>query len=433
MSGKTRTIEVDTLARVEGEGALTLRIHGERLLSAEFRIYEPPRFFEAFLRGRDFREAPDVTARICGICPIAYMLGASQAMEMACGVHVDGTLRELRRLIYCGEWIESHVLHMFLLHLPDFLGVPDAVALAATHGELVKAALRVKKLGNEIMRVVGGREIHPVNLRVGGFYRAPGRTALRALLPEIDWSLGAMRDALDRLAGLDFPDFNTDYEFVSLRHADEYPITEGRLLSSKGVDLPVAGGYDELLTETHVRHSTALQSRRSDSGTPVHFGPLARVNLNRDRLPGELAELAERVGLGEMCGNPFKAILARGIEVLYALQEAARLIEHYREPEAAALDVTPRAGTGYGATEAPRGICYHRYTIDAAGLIEDAKIVAPTSVNQRQIEADLFHFAEVRLDQDDDILRHGCEQLIRNYDPCISCSTHFLDLRRVRL
>lgn len=428
-TSRTRVIEVDTLARVEGEGALTLRVRGEQLLGVEFRIFEPPRFFEAFLRGRDFREVPDITARICGICPIAYMMGASQALEDVCGVTVDGPLRALRRLIYCGEWIESHVLHMFLLHLPDFLGVPDAVALAATHREAVTQALRVKKLGNEIMRAVGGREIHPVNLQLGGFYRAPERSRLAALLPEIEWSEAALRHLLDVLAALHFPAFEVDYEFMALRHPDEYAIDRGeQLVTSTGIVAPLSG-YDALLTENHVRHSTALQSRRADTGTPVHLGPLARVNLNRAQLPAQLRALAEALGLPPDCRNPFKAILARGIEVLYALGEARRLIEAYREPAAPAVTVEPRAGTGFGATEAPRGICYHRYAIDAGGQVLDAKIVAPTSVNQRQIEADLYRFAATRLALPDAELRHDCEQLIRNYDPCISCSTHFLDLR----
>lgn len=425
---RTRRIEVGTLARVEGEGALTLRVRGDRLLDVQLRIYEPPRFFEALLRGRDFREAPDISARICGICPIAYQLGAAQAMEDACGVQVGAGLRALRRLIYCGEWIESHALHVFLLHLPDFLGMPDAVALAeAGHRDTVQAALRIRKLGNALMRVIGGREIHPVNLKVGGFWRAPDAEALQALLPDIGQATDAMLRQLDQLTRLAFPDFTVDCEFLALRHDEEYAITEGRLVSSRGVDLPLEG-YDGLLTETHVRHSTALQSQRSDGGTPVHVGPLARLHLNRDRLPPELARLAGQIGLEPGCRNPFKSLLAHVIEVLYALGEARRLIDEYRVPEAPAIDCPPRAGTGYGATEAPRGLCYHRYTLAADGVITDAKIVAPTSVNQRQIEADLHEYAASRLDQSDERLRHGCERLIRSYDPCISCSTHFLTL-----
>ena len=198
--------------------------------------------------------------------------------------------RALRRLIYCGEWIESHALHVFLLHLPDFLGMPDAVALAeAGHRDTVQAALRIRKLGNALMRVIGGREIHPVNLKVGGFWRAPDAEALQALLPDIGQASDAMLRQLDRLTRLAFPDFTVDCEFLALRHDEEYAITEGRLVSSRGIDLPLEG-YDGLLTETHVRHSTALQSQRSDGGTPVHVGPLARLHLNRDRLPPDLGE-----------------------------------------------------------------------------------------------------------------------------------------------
>ncbi|MCB9754611.1 MAG: nickel-dependent hydrogenase large subunit [Myxococcales bacterium] len=424
--GKSKTIKVDYLARVEGEGSLYLKIRDGAVEDAKLKIFEPPRFFEAFLRGRDFREAPDITARICGICPVAYLMSACHAMESVCGVRVDGQLRALRRLLYCGEWIESHGLHVFMLHAPDFYGFDDAVAMAKAHPELVQRGLRLKKLGNAIMTALGGREVHPINIKLGGFYRAPRRRELDALRGELEWAREFTAVALARLKELEFPDFERDYEFMGLRHPSEYPLNEGRLVSSAGVDEPISR-YDCVLREVHVAHSTSLQSRRVGGG-PVHMGPMARYALNHDKLPPEVQQLARDAGLGARCQNPFQSVLVRMVEIAYAVHEAARIIAEYAEPDAPAIAVEPRAGTGYGATEAPRGVCYQRYTIDDAGVITDCKIVAPTSVNQAVIEEDLRVFAGARAELPDEQLRWQCEQAIRNYDPCISCSCHFLKL-----
>ncbi|MGK2940228.1 MAG: Ni/Fe hydrogenase subunit alpha [Immundisolibacter sp.] len=426
MSEGTRTIEVNYLARVEGEGALHLRIEQDRLVAAQLRIFEPPRFFEALLRGRDFREAPDITARICGICPVAYLMSACAAMEDLCGVEVSAPIADLRRLLYCGEWIESHVLHIFMLHLPDFMGYPDAVSIARDHPELVRMGLRLKKAGNAIVALLGGREIHPINVRLGGFYRAPKRADLLALRAELEWALGAAEQTVARVSALAFPDFERDYEFVALRHPEHYPMNTGRLVSSRGVDLPVTG-YDDYLHEHHEVHSTALQSRTASGGV-VHLGPLARYALNRDRLTPRARAAADAAGLGAQVCNPFRSIVVRAVEVVLAFEEALRLVDAYREFDPPALPVELRPGVGYGATEAPRGTLYHRYTVDQDGLITDAKIVAPTAVNQAVIEADLRHYLEPNLHLPDDTLRGVCETAIRNYDPCISCSAHFLKL-----
>ena len=423
---KTRTIEVGYLARVEGEGSLLLKIRDGQVEEAKLSIFEPPRFFEGFLRGRDFREAPDITQRICGICPVAYLMSACHAMESLCGVTVDGALRELRRLLYCGEWIESHALHVFMLHAPDFLGYEDAVTMAKDHPELVRNALRLKKLGNAIIAKLGGREIHPINVRVGGFYRVPRRSELAELSPELAWARQIVPQMVDVVRDFPFPDFERDYDLLSLQHPDEYPLNEGRLVSTRGLDRPM-DEYDEVLTEHQVVHSTSLHSSVA-GGTVAHLGPLARYANNFDRLHPGARAVAERAGLGAVCRNPFRSILVRLVEIAYAIEEAERIIAAYQRPPAPALDVQPRAGTGYGATEAPRGICYQRYTIDDDGIITDCKIVAPTSVNQGVIEEDLRVFAQAHTELPDDRLQWQCEQAIRNYDPCISCSAHFLKL-----
>ena len=428
---KRKTIKVDYLARVEGEGALYIKLKGRGVEEVRLEIFEPPRFFEALLRGRDFTEAPDITARICGICPIAYLLGASKAMEDACGVEVTGPLNLLRRLIYCGEWIESHALHLFMLHAPDFLGYQDAVQMAQDHSELVQRGLRLKKIGNDIMGLLGGREIHPINLRVGGFSKVSGKKELKTLKEDLQWGLEAALETVRWAATLPFPEFEQEYEFVAMRNEEEYAIVDGRLQSNKGIDCPVSR-YDDHLIEEHVAHSTALHTVVADRDACV-LGPLARFSLNFDALSPLAQEAAREAGLGTTCSNPFKSIIVRGVEILYAFEEALRLIDAYEMPDAPAVPVEPRAGTGHGATEAPRGICYHRYAIDDSGTITDAKIVSPTAANQKTIERDLWQFIPERVDLPDEELRWQCEQAVRNYDPCISCSTHFLKLKVDRL
>lgn len=428
MAGKT--IKVDYLARVEGEGAFKVVVRDGAVQSAELRIFEPPRFFEAFLRGRNFTEAPDITARICGICPVAYQMSAVHAMEDALGVRVTGPLRELRRLLYCGEWIESHTLHIYMLHAPDFLGYASAIDMARDHGDAVRCGLDLKKAGNKIMQLLGGREIHPINVRVGGFYRIPRKRELTALAEKLKWARELALKTVTWVAGFDFPERERDYVFVSLSNPGEYPIDEGRIVSNHGLDIAVAA-YDDHFEESHVERSNALYSHLRGGGAYL-VGPLARYNLNFDRLSPLARGTAQEVGLGPACTNPYRSIIVRAIEVLYACDEALRLIDSYEEPDRPAVAVEPRAATGCGATEAPRGLLYHRYRLNADGTIAEARIVPPTSQNQTSIEEDLVSFIGGFLDLPDEALRHRCEQTIRNYDPCISCATHFLRLEMDR-
>jgi sulfhydrogenase subunit alpha len=424
MSRNSKTIRVDYLARVEGEGALYVKIKENKVIDVKLKIFEPPRFFEAFLRGRSFTEAPDITARICGICPIAYQMSSCHAMEDACGVRVDGQLRALRRLIYCGEWIESHILHVAMLHAPDFLGYESAIHMAKDHPDLVQKALKLKKIGNELVAFLGGREIHPINVRVGGFYKVPTKSELQSLVEDLKWARDAAYDLVRWAGALEFPDFEQDYEFVALRHPDEYPFNEGRLVSTKGLDIAIRE-YEEHFVEEHVEHSNALHSVIKGRGN-YFVGPLARYNINFDKLPRSVQKAAKDAGLGPVCKNPFKSIIVRSIETLYACEEALRIISEYEMPERPYVEVQPRAGVGCGCTEAPRGILYHRYRIDDTGTILDAKIVPPTSQNQKTIESDLWHFVPKNINLSKEQLTWKCEQAIRNYDPCISCATHFL-------
>lgn len=430
MSDAARTITVKALARVEGEGGLTIRLKDGVPESVELRIFEPPRFYEAFLRGRSALEAPDVTARICGICPVAYQMSSVHAIEKIFGVAASPEIRALRRLLYCGEWIESHCLHIYLLHAPDFLGYESAMAMAKASDELaavVRRGLRMKKAGNEILRVVGGREIHPINVKVGGFFRAPTHAELRDLVNELTWGRDAAMETVRWTARLPVPEFEGNYEFVSLRHADEYPMNEGRLLSSAGLNAPQEAFADHF-EEYQVPHSTALQSRRKGGGA-YFVGPLARWTLNFDRAPAIVQQAAKETGVVFPVRKPALSIVARALEVLLAFDEALRMINEYRPPAPPAVEFTPCAGVGAAITEAPRGLLYQRYETDDGGLIRGATIIPPTSQNQAQMEHDLLRLAPSIASLPDADAGLRAEKAIRHYDPCISCSTHFLKLK----
>ncbi len=432
MTHKTIDLHVPTLTRVEGEGAMHVTVTDGRVDDIRLEIYEPPRFFEAFLRGRRYPEPVDITARICGICPVAYQMSACHALESIVDVRPGGAIRELRRLLYCGEWIESHVLHMAFLHAPDFVGVDSGIEIARRHPELMDEVLHLKKTGNRIIEVVGGRPIHPVNVRLGGFYRAPTRPELAALRDDLERARAGAIALLRWASTFEFPvvpgRLASDTEYVSLRHGGEYPFNEGRIVSNLGLDLDVAT-FGERIREYQVEHSTALHATIADAaGRPRHFqaGPLARWMNNADVVPDSVRSFAEEIGVAEVETNPFRSILVRGLEVLWAVEESQRIISAYRPPSSPAAHVPQPVGVGHGCTEAPRGILYHRYEIDAEGLIADAVIIPPTSQNQDAIERDLRDFVASHLDLDDEALGHRCEQVIRNYDPCISCATHFL-------
>lgn len=428
-ANSTRTIAIGTIARVEGEGALRVTVKQGAVHDVELRIFEPPRFFEAFLQGQHYEEVPDIVARICGICPVAYQMSAVHAIERIFGLRVEGPLRDLRRLLYCGEWIESHALHVYLLQAPDFLGYESGIAMAKDHAAAVTRGLRIKKAGNALMTLLGGRSVHPVSVKVGGFSRVPSRRELEGLRDELLRARDAAIDTIRWVVSFSYPDFVPDYTFVALRHDEEYPFNEGRIVSSNGLDI-TADEFDRHFEEQQVPHSTALHCRLN--GASYQVGPLARVNLNHDRLPPAVMAALKEAGLSLPLCNPFQGIVARSVEMLYALEEALRLIDCYEPPPAPALPVTIRAGVGMACTEAPRGILYHCYRIDQHGVIREAKIVPPTSQNQGRIEQDLRLFLPRLLHQPDDVIALACEKVIRCYDPCISCATHFLKLELQR-
>ncbi|RYV50823.1 Ni/Fe hydrogenase subunit alpha [Pengzhenrongella frigida] len=421
-----QVLHVGTLSRVEGEGGMHLEIHDGHVGAVELRIFEPPRFYEAFLRGRSWTEPPDITARICGICPVAYQFSACNALEDACGVSVPDTIRTMRRLLYCGEWIESHALHIYLLHAPDFLGYPGGIEMAKDHPAAVEQGLRLKKVGNELMTLVGGRSVHPINVKLGGFYRMPTVAELGGLRPALERGLEDALATVRLVSTFDFPDLEQPYTYLSLRPEQGYPIESGSVVTTAGTAFDVRD-FPEHITEHHVAHSNALHASL-DGGGPYVVGPLARYTLNFDRLSPLAQQAAREAGLGETCRNPFRSIIVRSVELVEVFSEALRIIDAWRDGTAPSVPVPARAGEGFGATEAPRGVLFHRYRLDDDGTILDAQIVPPTSQNQPSIEADMRTLAESWLELSDHDLSHRCEAAIRNYDPCISCATHFLDL-----
>jgi coenzyme F420-reducing hydrogenase alpha subunit len=421
----SRTISAEGISRVEGEGSLRVRVQDGRVVDVALDIFEPPRYFEALLVGRHFTEAPDITARICGICPVAYQMSACLAMEDACGVVVDERIEALRRLLYCGEWIQSHALHIYLLHAPDFLGCADAVELADLDPIGVTRGLDIKRTGNLVMQTVGGRAVHPVNVRVGGFYRSPELDSIRALAEPLRRARDAALETVEWVAGFEFPDVTSEYRFVALDQSDRYAIDGGRP-SLDGHTLSAAQ-FAEIAVEEHVERSTALHAKL-DGRDRYLTGPLARFALNASRLPEVARDAAAAAGLYAPCVNPFRSIVVRAVELVFACDEALRLVERYEPPVQPAIEVVARAATGTAATEAPRGLLLHQYDIDDDGIIRRARIMPPTSQNQLSIEDDLRRVVENGLSLDDEELQWRCEQAVRNHDPCISCAAHFLDL-----
>lgn len=425
MTESTRTLSVGTLTRVEGEGALHVTLKDGALQSVQLNIYEPPRFFEAFLRGRAHTEPPDLTARVCGICPVAYQISACNAIEDACGVRVDDELVALRRLLYCGEWIHSHVLHIYLLHAPDFLGYPDIIGMSRDHAQDVERGLALKKAGNQLMEFVGGRAIHPINVRLGGFYSVPTRSDFKPIAEVLRRALDNALATVEWVSGFEFPDLELDHEFVALAAPGRYPIEDGTIARSAGPPFPVAD-FTAHVAESQVPYSTALHATL-DGGRYL-TGPLARFSLNSAALSPVAAQAAARAGLSAECRNPFRSIVVRAVEVVYAIEEALRIIDGYQRPARPFVEVPARPGVGHGVSEAPRGLLYHRYRIGEDGLVAAATLIPPTSQNQAAIEADLARLVSANLSRDDAALTALCEQLIRSYDPCISCSAHFLKL-----
>lgn len=421
-------IKVSRLTRVEGEGALYVKVSKEDIERVEVRIFEPTRFFEAFLRGRKWYEVPDITARVCGICPIAYVMSSSRALEKILGIRVPEEITMLRKIMYLGEWIFSHIIHVVFMHAPDFLGLKSAFELIEKVPEVFRLALKVKKFGRKVMEVIGGREVHPVSFRVGGLYRIIRKEELLRLRKNINEVKVSAEKILRWVLELNVPNYRRDIEFISLRNDKEYPLLEGRVVSNKGLSVS-EDDFERYIDAEQTHYSNALRYKVKGRG-PYVTGPIARFNNNYDLISGEVRDVIKEYGYKAPLCNMFQSIIARSAEIYHAVLEIDRLIQEYREPSKPYVECDVKGGEAAAITEAPRGILYHRYKIDSYGKVVEADLITPTAQNLASMEEDLKYVGKELLKLEFSKAKSLAEQIIRNYDPCISCSVHSIVIVR---
>jgi len=417
----SRKIEIGYVARVEGEAGLKIKVSVGQIKELVLDVWEPPRFFEGFLVGRKYYEVPDLVARICGICPVSHMLTALKALEKALGINPSQQTRSLRRLMALSQILASHLVHLYMLALPDYLGYEGVVGMMPDYGEEIGRLLRMKTVANDLTRAIGGRALHPVTTVVNGFTRLPSIGELRRLAEALK---GIKEDALETVrlfANLPYPDLQSRSEYVALRNPERYTFIEGRVVFSEGLDI-AEGEYEDYFEEEQVPYAMAKRSIVKGRGA-FRVGALARVNLNFHQLSEAAKEAAREVGFEPPSHNPFHNNLAQALEVLHCEDECISIIEGLDlKEERRAFAV--RAGEGRAITEAPRGLLYHKYRINAKGVVEQANIVTPTAHNVFNMEKDLRELAPSLLDLSEKEATLRCEELIRSYDPCFSCSVH---------
>lgn len=419
-------VHIPIITRVEGEAALQMHISNGSIASLQLQIYEPPRFFEKMLEGRNTQDLLDIISRICGLCPVAYQMSAVQAVESIFGLCPSAWVKGMRRLFYCGEWLQNHSLHIHMLALPDYLGFDSLLTMAKDYPEEVKRGLRLQKLGNDLIALLGARSVHPVGTVIGGFSSAPAREKVKALLERLQPALDDAYSILRWLCKLELPEYSHEFISVAMSHPTEYPMVEGRIVSDKGLDIRI-DQFDTVFKEEQVTYSNALKC--SLNGEAYLVGPLARLNLHFKLLPHDIQSVVRELGFTFPTKNMFMSIIARAIEMILCLHDAIQILQNYDYPDKSYESVALKAGVGFGCTEAPRGLLWHRYQLDEHGLIQSARIIPPTSQNQARIEADLqYSLKQFGLNKSEIELRFFSERVIRNYDPCISCSTHFLTL-----
>lgn len=427
MSTRNINIKVPFITRLEGEASLELSSNGDQLEKLHMKIFEPPRLFEQFLVGKSYSEVPELTARICGICPMAYQLTSILALEKLFQVEVEPAITQLRRIMNLAEWIQSHALHIHFLALPDFLGFSNGLEVAKAHPDIFQRGIKIQAFGNQILTLLGGRSVHPIGLKVGGFEGLPKLDQLRALQQKAKQTAQLAEALVTFCSSLERPDYPQQFDYVSLASTHNYPINHGQIVSASGLSI-TAAQYPDYFAEHQEPHSTALYSLLN--GKDYLVGPLARFNNNFAVLDSDSQRLAAQVGIKGKSLNMYDSMVIRAIEIYYACREIEHILANFTAPDAAFVPVTMQAGIASHATEAPRGLIYHRYEIDDQGRVKNCTIIPPTSQNQARIEQDLKDSVQqFGLSHSDEELKQFCEQLIRNYDPCISCSTHFLTLK----
>ena len=424
---KTVDVRVDYVSRVEGHGNIVVTTKGTEVQEVRFEVTEPPRFFEAMLRGRPYEQAPLITSRICGICSNGHVLASLTAVENALGITPSDQTMLLRRLLLHGETIQSHVLHAYFLVAPDFFDVGSVIPLVETHPEVVKRALRLKKLGNDICDVVGGRAVHQIAATVGGFTHLPTPAELLDLKRRLADARADLEETVALFAGLEMPAFARPAEYLSLKAGATYAFFGDLILSSQG-DLTPVRHYREKVKERVVPHSSAKHCRSDQESFMV--GALARTNNGFQYLSDGAKQAAHTLGFRPPVTNPFLNTVAQVVETVHCVEEAASLITALLEagPQPETPAVTVREGHGVGAVEVPRGTLYHEYGIDKQGRITEANLIIPTGQNLANLERDMWALAPHVVPEGTAKAQKAMEMLVRAYDPCISCSTHVIDL-----
>ena len=437
---KNVTIKVEYLTRVEGHGNIIIDVKDGKLGTCRLDIVESPRFFEGMLRGRSIFEAQHITSRICGICACGHTLASIQAAEDALGITPTEQTIKLRKLLLHLEILDSHILHIYLLVAPDLLGVKSFVPLISSHNEVVRRALRMKKTCNDICDVLVGRHVHPISAIVGGFTKLPRPKDLDAMFNLLDGMRGDMDATVKLAASLKFPHFERDTEYVALvSDDDEYPLLMGDIGSTDGIRMNKSD-YRKITNEFIVPHSSAKRTKLSRKSYAV--GALARFNLNAEKLHPAAKEIAAAVGLKPKCSNPYLNTVAQLIESVHCLEDAVSIVENlksrqlnYDEEIVVGLNeqhkIPVRAGNGVGAVEVPRGILFHNYQTDENGIITQANCIIPTNQNTGNIEHDMMELVPEMLDRSQEEITLAVEMLVRSYDPCISCSTHCMNVKFV--
>ena len=437
MNKRSVHIHVEYLPRVEGHGNIVVNVKEGTLDTCRLDVVESPRFFEGMLRGRSVFEAQHITSRICGICACGHSLASIQAAEDALGITPSAQTLQLRKLLLHLEILDSHILHIYFLVAPDLLGVESFLPLIDTHNKIVRRALRLKKTCNDVCDILAGRHVHPIAATVGGFTKLPGERDMDTMLHMLSGMRSDMDATVEFFTTLNFPEFERDTEYVGLVNEDgEYPLLMGDPGSTDGVRM-TRTDYRKVTNEFTMPHSSAKHTRLSRESYAV--GALARFNLNSDKLHPKAGEVARVLGMKPKCINPYLNTSAQLIESVHCLEDAISLIEslrdtgiHHDEKILLALNeqsgIPVRGGSGVGAVEVPRGLLFHNYEIDEKGIIVNANCVIPTNQNLGNIEHDMEKLVPEILDRKNEEITHMLEMLVRAYDPCISCSTHFLDV-----
>jgi coenzyme F420-reducing hydrogenase alpha subunit len=423
-------INVHHVTRVEGHGNITVNAKDGKIEEITWEIPESPRFFESMLRGLKYDDVVWIAPRICGICSVAHSTCSIQATEAAFGVKLTEQAMLLRKLLYNAETLQSHVLHFYFLAAPDFLGVGSVFPLVATHKDVVLRALRLKKLANDLADLLGGRKTHPMACVVGGFAKLPEVSQLRTMPQRLTEAMNDLKETVKLFQGLNIPDFIRETEYIALKDPEEYAFISGDIASTDTGTTPITN-YLKITNEFCVPQSSAKFTKHNRDSYMV--GALARFNNNHSQLSPEAQKAAAELGLKAICHNPYMISIAQIVESIHAVEDSLKLLAQLisRGVKEEKPSVRVKAGRGIGAVEAPRGILFHDYTYDDKGILTNANCVIPTNQNHNNIQRDMEALVPRIINKSQEEITHMLEMLVRAYDPCISCSAHFLEVKFV--